>query len=88
MTERLTVRKGDRFVQQGDARWPLFIEVTRVARDGSWCDIRCCTWAVMWTKRMPEGIGGPMADPASSFYLTRRHWSMNEVAASGPAAVR
>jgi hypothetical protein len=81
---RLDVKKGDRFVQQGDARWPMFIEVTRVARAGSWCDIRCYTWAVMWTKRLPEGINGPMADPASTFYLARRDWTMADVEASEP----
>jgi len=31
----------------------VFIIVTRVARDGSWADLRMFTWAVSWTRRMP-----------------------------------
>lgn len=31
----------------------VFIEVTRCARDGSWVDVACHTWAVRWTKRIP-----------------------------------
>jgi len=30
----------------------VFVEVTRVAKDGSWTDIRCFTWACSWAKRM------------------------------------
>jgi len=83
--ERLNVRRGDRFVQRHPgARWPLFVEVRRVARDGSWCDIRCCTWAVMWSKRMPKGIGGDMADPTSPMYLQPENWTLDDVGASGP----
>jgi hypothetical protein len=45
--------KGDRLVAFKDDRpcRRLYIEVTRVARDGTWADIRVSTWAVMWTKR-------------------------------------
>jgi hypothetical protein len=48
------VRKGDRLDWDG-----ISIEVTRVARDGTWADIRCQDYPAMWTKRqplpMPEG---------------------------------
>lgn len=49
------LRKGDRFVGYPDERPArrLYIEVTRVAKDGTWADIRVQTWAVMWTKRQP-----------------------------------
>jgi hypothetical protein len=50
-----SVKRGDRFVAYGDWRPSsrLYIEVTRVAKDGTWADIRVQTWAVMWTKRQP-----------------------------------
>lgn len=83
--KRLDVRKGDMFIQHGGgARWPLFVKVTRVARDGTWCDIRCFTWAVTWAKRMPEGISGPMLDPESPMYLRRQDWTFDDVFASEP----
>ncbi len=49
------LKRGDQFVWRHDdePEKPVYIEVTRVARDGSWADIRCCTWAVAWTKRQP-----------------------------------
>ena len=49
----MTIKRGDRLVAYPDQRpaHRLFIEVTRVAKDGTWADIRVCTWAVMWTKR-------------------------------------
>ena len=49
------MRRGDQFVVYTDRppRDRVYGVVTRVARDGTWADIRCCTWAVMWSKRMP-----------------------------------
>jgi hypothetical protein len=55
--------RGDRFVWTPSAKHRprdlLFLEVRRVAKDGTWADIAVCTWAVMWTKRqqlpLPEG---------------------------------
>lgn len=83
MTRPMTVKRGDRFVQRHpSARWPLFIEVTRVGKAG-WVDIRCCTWAVLWTKRMPKGLG-PLLDPASEFAIQREDWTLDDVCASEP----
>lgn len=80
-----TVKRGDQFVQKHpDARWPLFIEVTRVARDGSWCDIRVLTWATAWTKRMPEGLQGDMANPKSPLYCEPKAWTWQDVRNSEP----
>lgn len=47
-------RKGDLWVGNLDNRpvERVFIEVTRVAKDESWVDIRCYTWACSWAKRM------------------------------------
>ena len=60
--------KGTRLIAYPD--FPLyqqiFIEVTRVARDGSWVDIACHTWAVRWTKRIPAESLGKTAN--------RFHW--------------
>lgn len=75
------VKRGDRFIQR-HPRWPLFIEVTRVGRDG-WVDIRCCTWAVMWTKRMPNGLG-PLLEPGNEFRIEPYSWTSAEVEASAP----
>lgn len=49
------IQRGDQFVAYADHRPAerLYGEVTRVAKDGSWADIKVCTWAVMWTKRQP-----------------------------------
>jgi hypothetical protein len=46
--------KGDLWVGNPDNRpvERVFIEVTRVAKDESWVDIRCYTWACSWAKRM------------------------------------
>jgi hypothetical protein len=48
------MKRGDRFVAYGDhrPRSRLYIEATRVARDGRWADIRVCNCCVMWTKRV------------------------------------
>lgn len=50
-----TLRRGDQFVVYADRRPAerVYGEVTRVAKDQAWADIRFCTWAVMWAKRMP-----------------------------------
>lgn len=65
------MKRGDRFVAYPDAppRQRLFGEVTRVARDGSWADVRVCTWAVMWTKRQPLPL------PASEM----RDWTQDDL---------
>ena len=49
------IKRGDTFVAFSDRRLAdrLFITVNRVAKDGSWADISCQTWAVCWTKRQP-----------------------------------
>lgn len=48
------LRSGTQLVAYRDHRPAerLFITVTRAAKDGSWVDIACHTWAVRWTKRM------------------------------------
>jgi hypothetical protein len=50
-----TLKAGDEFVAYPECspRQRVFIRVTRVARDGSWADIACRTWAVEWRKRQP-----------------------------------
>jgi len=55
------VTKGDRLVAYISRRPAerLFIEVTRVAADGTWADIRVFTWATMWTKRQKLRDGLP-----------------------------
>ncbi len=79
-------KRGDRFIQRHpEARWPVFIEVTRVGRAG-WVDIRCFTWAVMWTKRMPEGLG-PMLREDSEFRIAPMDWTMDDIVASAPATL-
>lgn len=46
--------KGQRWKCRGlSPAGDLFIEVRRVARDASWADIACYTWAIMWRKRQP-----------------------------------
>ena len=49
------MKRGDLLVAYPNERpcRRVYIYVTRVARDGSWADIQCGTWAVMWTKRQP-----------------------------------
>lgn len=51
----MTVTKGDLLIAYPEERLAhrVVIEVTRVARDGSWADIVCSTWAVQWRKRQP-----------------------------------
>ncbi len=60
------MKKGDRFVAFGDRRpaHRVYIEVQRVAKDGSWADIFACTWAVGWPKRQQLRDGAlPYAAP-------------------------
>lgn len=54
------IAKGDLLVAYSDRRPKdrLYVSVMRVAKDGAWADIRVCTWAVMWTKRMPLSPNG------------------------------
>lgn len=57
--------KGERLVAYGDEpllSW-VFIQVRRCAKDGSWVDIACCTWAVYWTKRIPTRVLAKIAKP-------------------------
>jgi len=56
-------RRGDRFIAYPDEgpKGRLYVEVTRVARDGSWADIRVCNCYVMWTKRQQLPL--PMVQP-------------------------
>lgn len=82
------VKRGDKFVHhnEDEGAWPLFIEVTRVARDGSWCDIRCYTWAMTWTKRMPQGMA-PMLASEAPFRVVREDWTPADVLRSEPSFV-
>jgi hypothetical protein len=56
------VKRGDRLIAYPDAapKSRLFVEVTRVAKDGTWADIKVCNCFVMWTKRqrlpLPECV--------------------------------
>lgn len=56
--ERISdVKRGDHFIFSNGA---VQIEVTRVAKDGTWADIVCSTGSARWSKRqplpMPEGV--------------------------------
>lgn len=62
MTTLITrVTTGDKFIwhRPNGPDTPVYVEVTRVARDGSWADIHCSTWCSFWTKRqrMPLPAG-------------------------------
>jgi len=61
------VKRGDRFgaYQDEPIRRRLFIEITRVAKDGTWADIRVCNCFVMWTKRQKLDARGmpPASEP-------------------------
>lgn len=50
----LGYRRGVRLVAYADRRPSerIYITVSRVARDGTWADVKCHTWAVQWGKRM------------------------------------
>lgn len=69
------LKRGDLFVAYPGHRFAdrLFVEVTRTAKDGSWADIKVCTWAVMWTKRQPTPKG-TLPD------CVRREWNMADLA--------
>ena len=57
----MKLHRGARLVAYPDApaRKRLYVEVIRMARDGTWADIRVCNCYVMWTKRQRlDGIGG------------------------------
>lgn len=56
----------------------IFVEVLRVARDGSWADILCCTWASAWRKRQPLRRG-LLPFPAEPFNWDRSDLSMQEM---------
>lgn len=56
-----TVKKGDQFIYDPDPKRPLFIQVNRVARDGSWADVIVLNWAASWAKRQPTPIPGRRA---------------------------
>lgn len=47
------IARGDRLIAYPNARprGRFYIEVTRVAKDRTWADIRVCNCYVMWTKR-------------------------------------
>ena len=63
--------RGDQFVAYPDRR-PAerhYIEVTRMARDGSWADIIVRTWAVEWRKRQPLA-GGAFAFEHAAHVVT------------------
>ena len=70
----MTVERGQRYVAYPDERQArrVFIEVTRVAKDGSWADIRCYTWAAMWTKRQPL-VDGTLR------YAVLRDWNQSDL---------
>lgn len=73
--------RGDRFRAYGDSRTPHFIEVTRMARDGSWADIRVYTWAVTWAKRMP--ISG-IRNLLDAKVFARAEWTHDDILATVP----
>lgn len=68
------LRKGDLFVAYADKRPAnqVFIEVTRVAKDGTWADIIAQTWAVQWRKRQPLRDG-------TLPYAEKRYWSYPDI---------
>lgn len=52
--ENVRPKKGDLWIANPENRpvERVYVEVTRVAKDGAWVDIRCFTWACSWAKRM------------------------------------
>ena len=67
--------KGDRLAAYRDCppRQRLYLEVTRVAKDGSWADIRVCNCYVMWTKRQKLDARG--LPPDSEMY----YWDASDL---------
>lgn len=49
---------GDKFVGHPERRPAkrTYIQVRRSAKDGSWVDVRCFTWAVYYSCRVPNPI--------------------------------
>lgn len=48
------MKKGDLFIAYPDVRGGRhLVAVTRVARDGTWADIRVMTYTSVWSKRQP-----------------------------------
>jgi hypothetical protein len=92
--EPLSISRGDRLVAYADhpPRSRLYIEVTRVAKDRTWADIRVCNCYVMWTKR--QRLDERRLPPASEPYrwdqrdLDRqlREWDIPNP--HGPATMR
>lgn len=74
MSGRMLV-KGDRLVAYGASRprSHLFIEVTRVAKDGKWADMKVCNCFVMWTKRQQLDARG--LPPAALL----QHWDQRDL---------
>jgi hypothetical protein len=73
--------RGDRYVWSHADRpaEPVFIQITRVARDGSWADLVCYTWAASWRKRQPLPL------PART---ERRAWGQDDLDAAAAAYER
>jgi hypothetical protein len=75
------VKRGDRYIWR-HASAPdvhVYIYITRVARDGSWADIRCCTWLRGWSKRQPL----PLPEGVSPY-----EWSGEDLDADAAAEMR
>jgi hypothetical protein len=74
VTARVAIAKDDKFIAFLNRRPAerLFIEVTRVAKDGTWADLVVCTWGVMWRKRQKLKDGMP---PDS----TRKWWDGDDL---------
>lgn len=75
-----TLAKGQRWMAYPGEPYPrrVFIEVQRVARDGSWADLFACTWAVAWRKRQPLKRGC-LPFPAERFEWDRSDLSRQEM---------
>lgn len=63
--------RGDEWIAYPDERpaHRVYIRVTRVAKDGSWADIVCMTWAASWRKRQPLQDGTLPYGRRQNFYL-------------------
>lgn len=72
------IKRGDQYVLEHDGRVVYFILVTRVAKDGSWADIRVMNWAVSWGKRLP--LPFPMTAG-----MIKREWDGEDLAAQQKA---
>lgn len=74
-----SLRRGDHLVWRVPGGSPVYILVTRVARDTSWADLRMHTWALSWAKRMPL----PM--PSDNVYF--RDWNATDLDRDAEAAM-